>query len=337
MTIRSRKVFVEGKGGPEVLRIRLKEAQLPRRNQVRIRVHRAGVAFGDVMRRRGVLAPPWAFTPGYDVVGIVEALGPSARKATKGARVAAFLPGPGFGGYADHVVVEEERLVMIPDEVTDDVAIALGLNYITARQLIHRVAQLSPDGSALVHGAAGGLGTALLDLGGMHGLRLFGTASRRKHAHLVERGCHPIDYQSQDFVERIRVITEGGVDAVFDGIGGPHLARSYQALGPRGILVSLGVSGDMTNSVSALFKAGVCIAQLKLTRDKKRTRAYAIGWSRGCSPADCRRDWQALLEMSRARSFVPLIGAVVPLDEVREAHRLMDEAAVRGKVVLSCE
>lgn len=337
MTMRSRKVFVEGRGGPEVLRIRLEDVPLPRRGEVRIRVHRAGVAFGDVMRRRGVLAPPWAFTPGYDVVGIVEALGPGASRATKGTRVAAFLPGPGFGGYADHVVVREECLVIIPADVTDDVAITLGLNYITAQQLIQRVTRLSPGESALVHGAAGGLGTALLDLGGMHGLRLFGTASERKHAHLVVRGCHPIDYKSADFVEQIRVLTKQGVDAVFDGIGGAHLARSYQALGPRGILVSLGVSGDLTSGVSALLRTAAFIAQFKLKKDKKRTCAYAIGWSRGCSPADCRRDWESLIEMAVARSFVPLVGAVVPLDKVSEAHRLLDEAAVQGKVVLSCD
>jgi NADPH:quinone reductase-like Zn-dependent oxidoreductase len=247
------------------------------------------------------------------------------------------MPKPGFGGYADHVVVQAARLVAIPDAVTDDTAIALGLNYVTARQLIHRIVCLEPGQSALVHGAAGGVGTALLDLGRLHGLRLFGTASKGKHEHLRERGCEPIDYRTDDFVERIKALAREGVDAVFDSIGGGHLIRSYQALAPGGTLVSYGVSGDLDKGAWALVNGMGAYAKLKLRRDTKRVRMYNITLSSGASPSHCRSDWGFLLGLAAEGKLNPARGAIVPLDEIQKAHRLMDEAAVMGKIVLNCE
>lgn len=335
--IHSRKVLVRGRGGPDVLQIVDQGELTPGFGQVRVRVHRAGVAFGDVMRRRGVMAPPWGFTPGYDIVGVVDALGSGVHDVKAGARVAAMMPKPGFGGYADHVLLQAARWVAIPDGVTDDTAITLGLNYITARQLIHRIACLEPGQSALVHGAAGGVGTALLDLGKLHGLRLFGTASKGKHEHLRERGCEPIDYRTDDFVERIHALTGEGVDAVFDGIGGSHLMRSYQALAPGGTLVSYGVSGDLDRGAWALVTGLGVYAKLKSRRDALRVRMYNITLSPGASPAHCRSDWEFLLGLAAEGKLTPALGAMVPLDEVQKAHRLMDEAAVMGKIVLDCE
>lgn len=335
--LHSRKVLVRGKGGPEVLQIVDQGELSPGSGQVRIRVHRAGVAFGDVMRRRGVMAPPWEFTPGYDIVGAIDAVGPDVQGVKTGARVAAMMPKPGFGGYADHVVIQAARLVAIPDGVTDDTAIALGLNYISARQLIHRIACLEPGQSALVHGAAGGVGTALLDLGNLQGLRLFGTASKGKHEHLRERGCEPIDYRTDDFVERIKILTREGVDAVFDSIGGSHLRRSYETLAPGGTLVSYGVSGALDRGAWGMIAGLSVYAQLKLRRDTKRVRTYNITLSSGASPSHCRSDWEFLLGLAAAGKLTPAIGAIVPLDEVQKAHQLMDAAAVTGKIVLNCE
>ena len=333
----SRRVLVAKRGGPSVLEVRSQDLPNPGSGQVRIRVHRAGVAYGDVMRRKGVLAPPWSFTPGYDVVGVVDGLGSGVQDVQVGARVASMMPGPGFGGYADHVCVKTARLVSIPDEVTDDTAIALGLNYITARQLIHRFVDLKPGQSALVHGAAGGVGTALLDLGHRHGLTLYGTASKGKHDHLRARDCIPIDYRSEDFVARIADLTEAGVDAVFDGIGGAHLAQSYQTLGEGGTLVSFGISGDVEKGLIGVAVGVSTFARLKLKMDGKRVCMYNITASKGTSPAHCRDDWQHLLGMAARGELAPVIGAVVPLDEVAKAHDLMDRAAVRGKVILSCD
>ena len=159
----------------------------PGEGEVRVRVRYAGVAYGDVMRRRGVLAPPFAFTPGYDVVGEVDALGAGVT-LLRGQRVAVLMPLTGFGGYAEHVIVPATTCVPIPDAVHAREAIGLGLNAITALQTLTRVAAVPAGGSVLVHGAAGGVGCAVMDVGSHLGLRVFGTASAGKHHVVLDRG-----------------------------------------------------------------------------------------------------------------------------------------------------
>ncbi|MFT4622284.1 MAG: NADPH:quinone reductase-like Zn-dependent oxidoreductase [Myxococcota bacterium] len=329
----SRVVVARGKGGPEVLHVEQRAVPEPKPAEVCLRVNLAGVAFGDVMRRRGVLAPPWSFTPGYDVVGTVDARGDTA-EVSVGQRVAAFMPGPGFGGYADHVCVHTDRLVAVPDGVDDATAIGLGLNYVTAYQLIHRFLSLERGDSVLVHGAAGGVGTAMLDLGALHGLTLFGTASAGKHSALTARGCTPIDYRSEDFVERMASLAPDGVNAVVDGIGGAHLRRSAAVLAPGGGLAALGVSGDLSGGWLGVAAGFRHLAALRLSG--VNARMYAIGQSRGCGLPNIVADWGALLQHAVAGEVTPVIGATVPLDQVAEAHRLLDESAVVGKVLLDC-
>ena len=318
-----------------MLRVEERRPPRPGRGQVRIRVSRAGVAYGDVMRRRGVLAPPWSFTPGYDVVGQIDALGAGTAGAI-GDRVAVMMPGPGFGGYADHVLASASRLVPVPDAVDDDTALALGLNYITARQLLERLVPLEPGRSILIHGAGGGVGTALLDLGRLRGLRLYGTASAGKHDHVRARGGVPIDYRSEDEVARIAALTGHGVDAVFDGIGGEHLVGSYACLAPGGSLVFFGISGDIGHGPWRLLKGLWTFVRLRLRRDSRQVLLYNIMSSRETSADRCREDWAANLALAAEGALTPHVGAILPLPEVSEAHRLMDEAKTLGKVVLDC-
>lgn len=329
----SRRVVVRGAGGPEVLHVIDEAPPTPRRGQVRVRVRAAGVAFGDVMRRRGVLAPRGEFTPGYDVVGVVEELGPGcpAGTAAPGERVAAFLPGPGLGGYADHVCVAHGELVPVPDGVDDVTAVALGLNYITAHQLLSRIAPASAGDRVLVHGAAGGVGTALLDIGRRRGVSLVGTASKGKHGILVDRGCEPIDYRSEDFVA---VLAGRPVDVALDGIGGAHLRRSHATLADDGTLVGFGVSGDLSQGLLGVAAGMSHWLALKLRPDRRTVRLYNITISRGASRAHVRRDWADLLALGADGALAPLIGEVLLLDDVRRAHELVDGSRVVGKVVL---
>jgi len=332
--VTSRRVVITRKGGPEALAVVDTPAPEPRRGQVRITVAVAGVAFGDVVRRRGLLAPRHPFTPGYDVAGTVDAAGPAVDASLVGARVAALLPGPGLGGYAEHVCVAAERLVPIPDGIDFADAISLGLNYVTAYQLLHRVVRLRPGQRVLVHGAAGGVGTALLDLGRRLELEMYGTASAGKHELLRARGAIPIDYRRCDFVDRIAEL--GGVDAVFDPIGGAHLLRSYRTLRRGGTLVSFGVSGDLSRGWRGVLAGLGIFASLKLRPDRRRVRLYAITATRGAGWRRCRDDWAELLDLRRRGRVDPVIGARVPLGEARRAHELMDAAAVSGKIVLTC-
>jgi NADPH:quinone reductase-like Zn-dependent oxidoreductase len=329
-------VIVTGKGGPETLTVVEGPLPEPRRGQVRIAVAVAGVAFGDVVRRRGLLAPRHPFTPGYDVAGTVEAVGADVDGALLGQRVAALTPGPGLGGYADHVCVKAARLVAIPDGIDGAEAVCLGLNYITAYQLLHRVLRLGEGQRVLIHGAAGGVGTALLDLGRRQKLAMYGTASAGKHELLRARGATPIDYRSEDFVARIGELTGDGVDAVFDAIGGAHLRRSYRVLRPGGTLVSFGLSGDLSRGWRGALGGLGTVAALKLRPDSRHVRLYAITATPGAGWRHCRDDWSELLALRRQGLVAPLIGARIPLAEARRAHELMDAAAVSGKIVLTC-
>lgn len=327
-----RRIVVEGRGGPEVLRIRSEDSPTPGRGQVRIRSEVIGVAFGDIMRRRGILAPPGAFTPGYDLVGEVDAVGPGVEATWVGRRVAVFLPRIGFGAYAEQVLAPAELLIPVADDLASDTMAALGLNYITARQILRRFGPTRTGASMLVHGAAGGVGTAMLDLGRLQQLQMFGTASKGKHEVLTERGATPIDYRSEDFVQRIASLTEEGVDLVTDPIGGAHLERSHATLRPGGTLVSFGLTGQLDEGWSALLKDASRLACLWI-RPGKRVRLYGIGAT--TSMAECRDDWTWLMERCNEGAFSPLIGARVPFDEVAEAHDLVDRAAVVGKVLLT--
>jgi NADPH:quinone reductase-like Zn-dependent oxidoreductase len=333
----SRRVVVTRKGGPEALELVEGALPEPGRGRVRVAVAAAGVAFGDVVRRRGLLAPRHPFVPGYDVAGTVDAVGAGVDGALVGQRVAALMPGPGLGGYAEHVCVGVDRLVSIPDGIDFDEAVCLGLNYISAYQLLHRVARLREGQRILVHGAAGGVGTALLDLGRLLKLEMYGTASAGKHALLRARGAMPIDYRSEDFVARIAELTGDGVDAVFDPIGGAHLRRSYRALRRGGTLVAYGVSGDLSRGWWGVLGGLAIIAMLKLRLDRRHVRLYGITATPGAGWRRCRDDWTALLELRRGALVAPLIGARIPLGEARRAHELMDAAAVSGKIVLTCK
>ncbi len=331
----SRVVQVTGRGGPEVLEVVERALPEPGRGEVRIAVEAAGVAYADAMRRRGLMAPRRPFTPGYDAVGTVEAAGASVDGRLVGSRAGVLMPTPGIGGYAHHVCVPAERLVRVPTGVDAAEAVCLGLNYVTAYQLVHRFVPLRAGQRVLIHGAAGGVGTALCDMGRAHGLLMYGTASVGKHALVRERGATPIDYRSEDFVARIAELTNGaGVDAVFDPIGGAHLRRSYRALARDGTLVSYGVSGTVERGLSGLIAGMVIFSGLKLRFDRRRVRLYLSTVSRGASWRHCRDDWATLLALLQHDELRPVVGARIPLAEVRRAHELIEAAALTGKIVL---
>ncbi|MFO7177852.1 MAG: zinc-binding dehydrogenase [Pseudomonadota bacterium] len=300
-------------------------------DQVRIRVKAAGVAFGDVFRRKLSRRP---YTPGYDVVGDVDAVGEGVEKTWIGKRVACFMPKPGYGGYAEHVVVGKEHVVAMPADLDPVRGVCLGLNYITAYQLLTRTTKPRPGQAILIHGAAGGVGTALLDLARLLEIKAYGTASAGKHELVQRYGGIPIDYRSKDFVTEMRRFEPSGVACVYDPIGGSHLARSLQCLQRGGTVVSFGASGAVDQGVAAIVKSQLRIVALKLKPDGKKVRLYGITLSRGAKPEDCRRDWVTLVHLYREGKLDPVVGAVLPLTRARDAHEMLEQRAVTGKIVL---
>lgn len=174
----------------------------------------------------------------------------------------------------------------------------------------------------------------MLDIGRTMGLKLYGTASARKHDAVRERGCTPIDYRTEDFVERLAELEPLGVRAALDPIGGSHLHRSYATLAERGMLVAFGVSGDVGAGTWGVVTGMASLARLFFRPDGKKVRFYGIGTTPTTSHRRSVDDWRAILGLAAEGRITPLIGAQLPFAEVREAHDLMDRGAVTGKIVL---
>src|SRR5512145_1318947 len=238
--MRHRRIIVAHYGGPDTLGVVEDNCPEPRNGEVRVRVLAAGVSLPDIMAREGVHpeTPPLPFTPGWDLVGVVDRLGNGVSGIEPGQTVAAL---PIHGAYADFVCLPQRELVPVPSGLDAAEAVSLGLNYVTAYQMMHRSVKVRPGQRALIHGAAGGVGTALLQLGRLAGLVMYGTCSSRGAPAVSDLGGVPIDYQHQDYVKEVRRLTGEGVDVVFDPIGGTHLWNSRKALRPGGMVVGYGL------------------------------------------------------------------------------------------------
>ena len=202
-----KRVIVEKYGGPEVLKVVEDDDPRPDVGEVCVKVLAAGVSFTDAMlprvRTLGVPKPP--FTPGYELVGVVEELGPGCSRLKVGDRVASLTV---WGAYAERACVLEENAVVVPDDADPAEVVNLVLTYMTAYQLLHRMATVKSGESVLVHGAAGRVGTAALELGAIAGCRLYGTASAKDAAAVERLGATAIDYRNEDFVARVRALPE---------------------------------------------------------------------------------------------------------------------------------
>ncbi|MFF7457503.1 medium chain dehydrogenase/reductase family protein [Kitasatospora sp. NPDC008115] len=323
-------------GGAEVLRLSSDELPAPAVGQVRVRVLAAGVSYGDILLRAGVIpgGPKRPFTPGYDLVGVVDRAGPGTRAPEPGRRVVALVRS---GGYAEYALVAADRLVALPDGVDPVEASALALNYFIAQQMLHRVAGVRRGGTVLVHGASGGVGTAFLELAALAGVTVHGTCSAARAEQVRALGGHPVD-RTEDFLRVVRGLPGGAVDAVFDPIGGRHFLRSYRAVRRGGVMVGFGQNAALRGNRRDLltgaqgFLGGIVLP--KLVPDGRRTLFYSAWSLEKSHPAAYRQDLATVLDLLREGRVSPRVGRTMPLDEVADAHRAMESAAVSGKIVL---
>jgi len=339
------RIIVTHYGGPDALRLVEEECPEPKAGEVRVRVLAAGVSLPDVMAREGIHpeTPPVPFTPGWDLVGVVDRLGDGVSGIEPGRTVAAL---PIHGAYAQFVCLPQRELVPVPSGLDAAEAVSVVLNYITAYQMLHRSASVSPGQRALIHGAAGGVGTALLQLGRLAGLEMYGTCSSRSAPAVSDLGGTPIDYQKQDFVKEIRRLTSEGVDVVFDPIGGSHLWRSRKALRPGGKVVGYGLRASLRGEGlasghpgrrqrfrgTAIF--GLYIVGGWLLPGRKRVVPYSIQTLKRLKPESFRQDLIALLDLLKQNKIKPLIARRFPLAEARHAQELLGKGGVTGKIVL---
>jgi NADPH:quinone reductase-like Zn-dependent oxidoreductase len=343
--MRHTRIIVTHYGGPEELRVVEEECPEPKHGEVRVRVLAAGVSLPDLMMREGIHpeTPRLPFTPGWDLVGVVDRLGDGVSGLEPGQSVAAL---PITGAYADFVCLLQRELVPVPSGLDAAEAVSLVLNYITAYQMLHRSAHVRPGQRVLIHGAAGGVGSALLQLGRLAGLEMYGTCSSRGASAVADLGAIPIDYQHQDFVQEIHSLTSEGVDVVFDGIGGTHIWRSRKALRPGGRVVAYGLTSSLRGGRLASGRAGrrhrfrrlaifgVYIAGGWLLPGRKRVVPYSIQWLKRLRPAWFRQDLIALFDLLQQHKIKPLIAQRLPLAEARHAHELLGKGGVTGKIVL---
>jgi NADPH2:quinone reductase len=343
--VKHTRIIVTHYGGPDALQAVEEECPEPNDGEVRVRLLAAGVSLPDIMAREGVHpeTPPLPFTPGWDLVGVVDRLGNGVFGFERGQIVAAM---PISGAYAEFVCLPQRELVPVPTGLDAAEAVSLVLNYVTAYQMLHGCAKVRRGQRALIHGASGGVGTALLQLGSLAGLEMYGTCSSRSAPIVFDLGATPIDYQHQDFVNEIHRLTTEGVDVVFDPIGGKHLWHSRKALRTGGRVVGYGTTSSLRgeglvsgrpgrrNRLRGIPIFALYIVGGWLFPGRKRVVPYSIQTLKRLKQERFRQDLIALFDLLRQKKIKPLIAQRFPLAEARQAQELLAKGGVTGKLVL---
>ena len=266
--------------------------------------------------------------PGYEVAAVVEAVGADVTGFETGDRVAALTV---YGGFAELLVREAEHFLPIPDGVSDRDAAAVILNYVTAWQMIHRVAGVKPGQTALVTAAAGGVGTAALELLRLAGVKSYGAASAPKHDTLRSLGAIPIDSRAGPVDRLTRALEPEGVDFVFDAVGGANIGPCIGALRRGGTLVGFGFMGASgVLSQLAMFANIFIGARLR----GRHGRFYGITMLYRKNPKPLREDLSKLFALLTQKKINPLINRTFPLLDARKALELLAAGSVQGKIVL---
>jgi NADPH:quinone reductase-like Zn-dependent oxidoreductase len=335
-----RQVVIVRHGPPDVLQTRELPDPVPGAGEIRVAVRAAGVNFADVMARLGLYpdAPRPPVVVGYEVSGVVDAVGPGVTTHRVGDRVVALTR---FGGYADRVVVPEAFAFPIPDTLDFVDAAAIPVNYLTALIALYRMANLTAGETVLIHSAGGGVGIAATQLARLRGARIIGTASASKHAAIREHGVeHAIDYRTTNVLAEVRRLTNGrGVDVVLDPIGGRSFADSYRMLAPLGRLVMYGVSSLTSGERRSIWRALATLLQmprfkpLSLMNSNRGVFGLNLGhlWDERRQLADA---MALVLREVAAGRLRPVLARTFPLERAADAHRFIQSRSNIGKDVL---
>jgi len=330
-----KKVILNEFGGPQVLRV-VEEATLPEpeAGEVRIKVLAASATFTDTMVRKGIYygfkeSPP--LSPGYDMVGVVDKLGAGVTGLEVGQMVADLTV---FGAYTEYMLRPADSLVPVPVGLDPAEAVSMVLSYVTAYQMLHRIAKVQRSQKILVHAAGGAVGTALLELGALLDLEMYGTASKPKHELVKSLGGTPIDYKNEDFIERIQALDGDGMNAAFDAIGGENFKRSFKSLKKGGMLVPYGFYNQAMGRGGNVAMEYVNIALWNILPNGRKASFYSIGDLRKKNPEWFKEDLSALFGLLKDGKIKPSIEQCMKLEDAARAHELIEQAAVRGRIVL---
>lgn len=335
-----REIVTTQNGGVEVLKIRESPDPAPSKGEVVVRVKAAGLNFADILARQGLYpdAPRKPCVMGYEVAGIIEAVGEAVDGQLQGRSVVAMTR---FRGQAEKVAVAAAQLFEKPAALSFEQAAALPVNYLTAYALLQVMGSLHAGESVLIHNAGGGVGLAAIDIAKKIGATSYGTASPGKHEFLRERGLdHAIDYRNQDWLPVLQQLTDGrGVDLVIDPIGGRHWKKSYAALRHTGRLGMFGVSAVSANGLRGKFRLVKAALQmprfypLALLNNNRGVFGLNLGhmWH---EPQKVAAWMNAILAGVSEGWIRPHVDKTFPFAEIAEAHKYMEARKNTGKVVL---
>ena len=333
--MRYKSVVVTKIGSPEVLRVTENDLRTPSAGEVCIKVLAASVCRPDITVRTGEslysgtpLGHKIPFVPGYSIIGDVVAIGEGVHEVAIGDRVGALTV---IGGYSEYVYWKSDRLIPVPPYLDPAKAVTLILNYIVAYQTMHRSIKVKAGDKVLFIGASGGIGTALLQLGKVAGLKMYGLASPGKHSILTEYGAIPMDYHTQDFVDEIHRMEPDGLDAVFDGMMRLDYIRSGLSLLRRGgRLVTFGEP----DGFSTLFQILGTSAATNLLPNGKTFKLYGTSFYFIGDRKPFLEDWAVLFKLLEDGKIDPVIDGKYPILEAALANARLESGQVVGNVVL---
>ena len=318
-------IKIEKFGGPEVLEIQNIEISKPKSNEVLIKNLSIGINFIDTYNRTGLYPVPLPSGIGLEACGIIEEVGDDVKLFKVGDRVSrASAP---IGAYSEKQIVPENKLVLVPDGVSNEVASCITLKGITAEYLLHRAYPLKKGNKILYHAAAGGLGQILCAWANSIGAEVIGTVgSKEKEAIAKKNGCHHvINYNEKNFVEEVeKIVGKNGIDVVYDGVGLTTFEGSIEVLKIRGMMVAFGnASGyvdtiDVKKHINAkgLFFTRPSIAHYTIEREELEESAKKV--------------FEAVL----SGKFKIEISKKYTLDDVRQAHEDLEGRLLTGPAVI---
>ncbi len=329
--MRATEIELPGIGEPETLRVRTRELPEPGAGEALVRVEASGVSFAEQQMRRGKYydQPDFPFVPGYDLVGIDESTGRRVAALTK------------VGGWADYVVLERDDLVPVPDGLSAEAVETVVVNGLTAWRMLHRAAKVRPGQTIVVLGAAGGVGTVLVQLARHEGIHVIGTAGPKQQERLRELGATPVDYRNEDVPARVRELAPDGVAAVFDHVGGPGIADSWRMLARGGTLVSYGTAATKDvpgNPQVPVLKLLAKLYTWNLLPNGRKARFFNLWAGRRLRKdrfrAQLRTDLGHVMDLLAQGAITPQIAARFPLAQAAEALRFAEAGGKTGKVLI---
>lgn len=325
--------IITGKGKPaDVLKIVERELVEPKENELRIKVLACGIGSTDIFVRTSYdpYVPKFPFTPGAEVVGTVDAIGSGVTKFKKGDTVASLMS---YGGCTEYIYLPEDFLALVPTGLDPVKASAIILEYTAAYEMLHRVAKVKEGDKIFITGASGAVGRAIMELGKLANLKMYGLTSPSKVGHITKYGAVPIDYTKGDFIEELRKLEPGGVDYVIDGVAGNFIFKGMGALRRKGKLISFGNPGFW----KALLGMGRVILLSMIPNGKSATIYGIFYWfysKKTTGRQWIKQDQEILFKMILDGKIDPLIFTKLPLMETMKANEILDSGKFYGKIAV---